>query len=392
VLETGEVQFMPRVDASLLLRPGAEPARVRALQALGLSSHVALPLFARGRIIGILTLATGRSGRVLGVDELAVGQKIAGFAGFAIDNARLHQHTVRALEETDRAYADLAAAREELRDHADALEARVEERTSSLREVNAELEAFTYSVSHDLRTPLQFIRRYAEAVGRETGTILNAESRAHLNRIIGAAMRMDVIIHDLLDYSRMGRGEISLTPRSLDEAVAEAVIQQQAVTQRLGAQILVESPLPPVLTDEASLFQVLSNLLSNALKFTAPGRAPVIRLRAERRDRFVRLWIIDNGIGIHERHHTKIFQLFERVPDATAYPGSGLGLALVRKAVSRMGGSCGLESAPGTGSRFWIDFLAPPGDSGPPPSPPPPPATAYRLIGSEIPGGARIAG
>jgi PAS domain S-box-containing protein len=499
VLETAEAQFAPRADLAQLLGPAPDPVRQRSLQALGLISHVAVPLFARGRIIGILTLATGRSGRTLGAEELALGQKIAGFAGFAIDNARLHQHTVRALADTEqarhraaasegelgrqrlllktiidavpalvayvgpdghvlvhnekyrewlgradpaitgrplaeasaadgpertaahvraalrgetvsyeerlqaggterevavtlrpdpddhgrvrgavfhaydvternRAYADLAAARELLRGHADVLEARVHERTASLRELNAELEAFTYSVSHDLRTPLQFIRRYAEAIGHDDENELGAESRAHLNRIISAAVRMDVIIHDLLGYSRLGRGDVALAPRSLDEAVAETIAQQQAVTQRLGAQIIVESPLPPVLADDAGLFQILSNLISNALKFTSTGRAPMIRLRAEKRDAFVRLWVIDNGIGIHERHHGKIFQLFERGPDTTAYPGTGLGLALVRKAASRMGGRCGLESAPGSGSRFWVDFPAAPasGDSSTP--------------------------
>jgi PAS domain S-box-containing protein len=393
VLETGETRFAPRAEAVPLLASGADPARRQALEALGLVSHLAVPLFARGRIIGILTLATGRSGRVLGAEELALGQKIAGFAGFAIDNARLHQHTVRALADTDRAYADLAAARELLRGHADVLEAKVHERTATLRELNAELEAFTYSVSHDLRTPLQFIRRYAEAVGHDPASDLSPDSRAHLNRIISAAVRMDVIIHDLLGYSRLGRGEVALSAHSLDEAVAEAVAQQQAVTQRLGAQILVDSPLPWVLADEAGLFQILSNLISNALKFTAPGRTPVIRVRAEPRERFVRLWIIDNGIGIQERHHAKIFQLFERVPDTTAYPGTGLGLALVRKAIGRMGGSCGLESAPGAGSRFWVDF---PAATMTTPSPGPGMAPtllpASRLAGTEASGSNRMQG
>jgi PAS domain S-box-containing protein len=389
VLETGEARFAPRAEVAQLA--GADPARRQALEALGLVSHLALPLFARGRIIGILTLATGRSGRILGAGELALGQKIAGFAGFAIDNARLHQHTVRALADTDRAYADLAAARELLRGHADVLEARVHERTATLRELNAELEAFTYSVSHDLRTPLQFIRRFAEAVNHEAGNQLTAESRGHLNRIISAAVRMDVIIHDLLGYSRTGRGEISLAPRSLEEAVAEVIAQHQALSQRLGAQILVDSPLPSVLADEAGLFQVLSNLVSNALKFAAPGRAPVVRLRAEAREHFVRLWVIDNGIGIHERHHAKIFQLFERVPDTTVYPGTGLGLALVRKAVGRMGGVCGLESSPGAGSRFWVDFPAVPAFT-PAPGVPPAAGAASRLAAVEAPGGIRMPG
>lgn len=485
VVETGEAQSTPHVEPAA---PGAtpeEPHRPR-WQALGVHSHLAVPLVARGRIIGVLTLATADSNRTLGADEVSFAQKVASIAGFALDNARLYQRTLRALSgaerarhqmaeseraldrhrallktiidavpalvayigpdgrillhneryrewvgeggdfngrvlsevgtngtseataghlraalggetvsyeavihssgpdrlvaatllpdrdargrvcgvvfhayditERNKAYAELATARELLRCHADELEVRVRERTATLRETNAELEAFTYSVSHDLRTPLQFLRGFAEAIGQDRKNTLTPESEEYLERIVRGAGRMETIIHDLLGYSRLARADMILTPIALDEAVSEAITHHQTAIQRAGARVEVDSPLPRVMADRVGLFQILSNLLSNALKFTAGGVPPVIHVSAEVGPAFTRLWIADNGIGIPARHQEKIFQLFERLHTASEYPGTGVGLALVRKAAVRMGGQCGVESSPGTGSRFWIDF------------------------------------
>jgi PAS domain S-box-containing protein len=457
------------------------------LQALGLASHLVVPLRARGRIAGVLTLATAESGRTLGHEELALVQKISGIAGFALDNARLYRSTRLALESaeearqqtatselalghqrmllktiidavpalvayigpdgryrlhnekyqewlglgvediegktvleltneslrdgvathlssalngetvryenpiqagpltrhmaatlrpdrddagrvcgvvfhaydiTDRkkAYAELAAARELLRCHAEELEARVRQRTATLRETNAELEAFTYSVSHDLRTPLQFVRSFAEAVVDDPANTLSPESEDYLRRILRAATRMDTIIQDLLGYSRLARSEMQLTSIPLGDMISDVATHHQAAIQRAGARVEVEPHLPAVRGDRTGLFQALSNLVSNALKFTVPGRAPVIRIRADETPERVRLWVEDNGIGIAPHHHEKIFKLFERLHGPTEYPGTGIGLSLVRKAVNRMGGTCGVESAPGAGSRFWLDF------------------------------------
>lgn len=487
VVEAGEVQFTPRVDAAFLEACAVDAAHRQRLESLGLISHLGVPLRVRGRITGVMTLATAESARRLGYEELALVQKIAGIAGFALDNARLYRRTRRALAAAEtarrqtadseraldrqrtllqtiidsvpalvayvgregrvllhnrrfeewlgpghgdlrerplaeigrngtgspfpgplaaalegegaayedvfhgdgparqvavtlrpdcdrlghvrgvvfhayditdrqRAYAELATARELLRCHADELEARVRERTATLREANVELEAFTYSVSHDLRTPLQFVRSFAEAIESDRGNRLTPEGADFLQRIIRAAGRMEAIIHDLLGYSRLARADMALVPVPLDELVADVVSHQQAAIQRCGARVDVERPLPAVLADRVGLYQTLSNLLSNALKFSAAGRPPAVRLRAEPRGSVVRLWVEDNGIGIHPRHHDKIFQLFERLHSPSEYPGTGVGLALVRKAVQRMGGQCGVESAPGAGSRFWIDF------------------------------------
>ncbi len=262
------------------------------------------------------------------------------------------------IDELRRAYAELAEARTRLKSHADELEARVRARTATLREANAELEAFTYSVSHDLRTPLQFVRGFAEAIRDDAGRSLSPENRDYLQRIIRAAARMDTIIQDLLGYSRLARAEMQLVPVPLHDILADVLAHHHAPIKQSSASVQLSPDLPAVMADRTGLFQALSNLISNALKFSRPDCAPSITLRAETKDGRVRLWVEDDGIGIDPRHHERIFQLFERLHSASEYPGTGIGLSLVRKAVTRMGGQCGVESAPNAGARFWIEFPA----------------------------------
>ncbi len=255
-----------------------------------------------------------------------------------------------------RAYAELSEAREELRRHAADLEARVNERTANLREANAQLEAFTYSVSHDLRTPLQFIQGFSEALIEDKQNRLTPESEDYVRRITRSASRMDAIIQDLLAYSRLARSELKLVDLPLRELLTEVLAHHQSAIQAKAAQITIAEPLPVVRADHTGTFQAVSNLLSNALKFVPPQSAPSIRVYCETRAESTRLWVEDKGVGIRPEHQERIFRMFERLHTSGEYPGTGIGLSLVRKAVERMGGRCGVESTLGAGSRFWIDF------------------------------------
>ena len=138
--------------------------------------------------------------------------------------------------------------------------------------------------------------------------------------------------------------------------VSSALAQLDGEVREQGAEVSVEAPLADVTGHRATLIQVVANLLGNAFKFVAPGVAPRVRVRAEAREGSVRLWVEDNGIGIPPEHHERIFRVFERLHGIEAYPGTGVGLAIVRRAVARMGGRVGLESAPGRGSAFWIEL------------------------------------
>lgn len=256
-----------------------------------------------------------------------------------------------------KAIASQVAFAIERRKGAQALEVLINERTASLREAIAQMEEFSYSVSHDLRSPVRAMRGYAEALLQDYGVRLDDDGRELLNRIQRNGLRMDRLIQDLLTYSRLTRREIKLEPVSLDKLVPE-VLQQYAEFSPEHADFDLKTPLPDVLAHEPSLTQVLSNLLSNAVKFVRPGTRPRVRIRAETKLDHVRLWIEDNGIGIKPEYQHRLFGMFERIHPEGKYEGTGIGLAIVRKAMERMNGHAGVESDGVSGSRFWIQLSA----------------------------------
>ncbi|MBI3546052.1 MAG: PAS domain S-box protein [Gammaproteobacteria bacterium] len=236
------------------------------------------------------------------------------------------------------------------------LEQRVVERTAELVEINAEMEAFTYTVSHDLRAPLRAVQGMAQALLEDYAVHLDVLGREYAQRLVIAAERMDKLIQDLLSYSRLARAALTVERVSLDDIVRRARELLQADIAKTGAVVQVQKSLPTVLAHAATLEQVVSNLIANAIKFVAPGARPVVKLSAEYRAAGVRLWVEDNGIGIEAEHQQRIFRVFERLHGIETYPGTGIGLAIVHKGVERMDGTVGVESTPGQGSRFWIEL------------------------------------
>ncbi len=239
----------------------------------------------------------------------------------------------------------------------EALERLVNERTASLREAIAQMEEFSYSVSHDLRAPVRAMQGYAKAVMEDYGDRLDKQGHEYLERIVSSSSRMDRLIQDILIYSRVARGDLRLQNISLDKLVRD-IVQQYPLMQPPHAELMVAVPLHQVYGHEPSLTQAISNLLSNAVKFVTAGVMPKVRVWTERRDGEVRLWIRDNGIGIKPEFQHRLFGMFERMHPEKNYEGTGIGLAIVRKAVERMGGSVGVESSGSDGSRFWIQLPA----------------------------------
>jgi PAS domain S-box-containing protein len=250
---------------------------------------------------------------------------------------------------------DLRQAQMKLREHAASLEKTVADRTVELRAINEQLEAFVYSIAHDLRAPLRTMIAFPELLITEYAPGMNETANEMLRRIQRASQFMDKLLVDLLAYGRAARGEISLAPVSLQKVWKNALFQCAGEIEKRDAQIETVNPLPKVQAHETTLGQCLANLLGNALKFVPPESQPQIRFSAEERGGFVRLSVEDNGIGISADQHERIFNVFERVHGGR-YPGTGIGLSIVRKGIERMGGKVGVQSVPEEGARFWIDL------------------------------------
>lgn len=234
------------------------------------------------------------------------------------------------------------------------LEQRVEERTQQLQEANRDLEAFSYTVAHDLRAPLRGIQGFTQALLEDYGDRIDQMGQYYIQQIFSGTERMNDLVQDLLAYSRLSREQIKLAALRLNPVIEEAQAQVAVELQQSGAIVTIAQDLPVIMGYRPILVQMFVNLLSNAIKFVKPGVQPHVQIWAEPEQPMVRLWIADNGIGIAPDYQEQIFGVFERLHTREAYPGTGIGLAIVRKGAERLGGQAGVQSTPGEGSRFWI--------------------------------------
>jgi PAS domain S-box-containing protein len=282
----------------------------------------------------------GAEGRIIGASKIA--RDITERKRIQAELGRLHEATRVEAEERRR-------AEERVRELNQGLETRVRERT-------AELESFSYTIAHDLRAPLRSIRRFSDILTQDYGDRLDAEGRDYLERLAGSASRMDRLIEDLLEYSRIARADIHLRPIQISGILREVQVHLAVDIEDKKARVLVTEVFPVVLGDRMLLTQALTNLVSNALKFVNKGTVPEVSVCAESRETGVRITVRDNGFGIAPEHQERVFQIFERLNASEAYPGTGVGLAIVKKAVQRMNGRLGVESEAGRGSCFWIEL------------------------------------
>jgi signal transduction histidine kinase len=247
----------------------------------------------------------------------------------------------------------LRAANAQLADKATHLEAVVQQRTATLRDTIGELEAFSYSIAHDMRAPLRSMQGFSDILLSDYTDRLDADGRRFLERIAASAERMDKLIQDVLNYSGVVRRELPIETVDVEQLL-RGIVETYPMLAPGHADVMLEGRLPPVLGNEAMLMQIFSNLMGNAVKFVAPGVKPKIRVSAEVHRPNVRFLVRDNGIGIPADQHEKIFAIFQQV--SKNFEGTGIGLAIVKKAVERMGGHVGVRSSPGEGSTFWVEM------------------------------------
>jgi PAS domain S-box-containing protein len=244
---------------------------------------------------------------------------------------------------------DVTALKHAQRELADAnllLEHRIQDRTEQLAEANIELRAFAHTIAHDLRAPLRNVQGYAAALLEDEAATLSATGERFLRRILAVSQHMDRLVTDLLAYSQLARAELRLQPVELDRVVQLALGDMEMQIAAAGARIEAASQLPAVLGNEAVLVQVFENLIGNAIKFVAPGVTPHVRIDAHVNADAAWVRIADNGIGIPEDKRERVFDVFERLHGEDQYQGTGIGLAIVKKGVERLGGTIRVEPAP----------------------------------------------
>jgi signal transduction histidine kinase len=225
-----------------------------------------------------------------------------------------------------------------------------------IEEVNREQETFNYSISHDLRAPLVTINNYAGIIMSDFGSGLDPQAKGMVERIRIAAQRMEDTLKRLQEYSTLAREEVVIQPVNVDSVLTDLLIEHRALIEQKNADILVDRPLPTVRGARVLLGHILSNLLTNAIKYTQPGEAPQVRIFAEVTETHAEVRVVDQGIGIDPQYHQRIFKVFERLHGYSRYPGSGVGLAIARRAVERMNGRIWCESEPGKGSCFIVEL------------------------------------
>lgn len=236
----------------------------------------------------------------------------------------------------------------------ESLEQRVRDRTAELEQANSDLESFSYSVSHDLRAPLRAISGFAEIIARRHRDYLNEEGQRYFANIVEASEQMDRLIDDLLRYSRLGRRVIRLHAINPLQAIDRVVKTLFDRIIESGAELVIPEEMPQVHGDLTLLEQIFTNLLENALTYRSADKLPRIQISSKVTNGHVVIEVSDNGIGIPPAYHQKIFNMFQRLHSQEDYPGTGIGLAIVKKSSNLMDGHVWVESNEGHGSRFFL--------------------------------------
>jgi PAS domain S-box-containing protein len=236
------------------------------------------------------------------------------------------------------------------------LEIRVRERTAELEEKNHELEAFTYSVSHDLKAPLRGMSGYSSLLLENYADRMDEDGRHYLEGIKKSTVKMEQLISDLLAYSRVEQSTFAARSVDLVLLIQNLLKERSEEMEKLGIEVKIDLHIKPVCADADGIAIVLRNLIDNAIKFSSKTTHPRIEIEGHDGEAECQLVIRDNGIGFDMQYSEEIFNIFKRLHRDDDYSGTGIGLAIVRKAIDRMGGKVWAESKPGEGASFFLEI------------------------------------
>jgi len=295
-------------------------------------SFLGIRLSTPDRLYGLLWLLEKLGGDQFGEEDENMLMSLAAQAGIAYENAERYR---------------------EIQQYASGLERRVEERTGELQEANNELEAFSYSVAHDLRAPLRQIHGFAEILKEDSGTQMPAHLRDSVDRIQDGVLKMVALVDGLLQLSQVVRKDLQLEPTELDRLAAEVVrglgpeTKDREIEWKIG-------PLPRIDCDPVLMKQVFANLLANAVKYTRPRQHAVIEVQTQRQGTTCIIMVRDNGVGFDMRYADKLFGVFQRLHSAGEFEGTGAGLAIVHRVLRRHGYRIWAEAEPNKGAAFYF--------------------------------------
>jgi signal transduction histidine kinase len=275
----------------------------------------------------------------------------------SLDVSEAHKRELeREVRERQRAEDALRKTEHGLRLAQDELEHRVAERTASLKDSLNALQNVLYHVAHDLRAPIRAMHGMTELLLEDFAAQPGSLGADCAQRVQDSCRRMDDLTSDLLEYGRLGYEKISMTSVDLTPRFEWILATLEGEMKNSSATVRLNKPLPAVVCDIGIVERVITNLVTNALKFVPEGSPPRIDIWADGVGDYVRVNVRDYGIGIAPEYHEKIFGVFERLHDQETFPGTGIGLAIVKRGIERMGGHVGVESKSGCGSRFWFEL------------------------------------
>jgi signal transduction histidine kinase len=238
------------------------------------------------------------------------------------------------------------------------LESRVKQRTSELEAANKEMESFSYSVSHDMRAPLRTINGYSKIIEKKYGQLLDDDGKEVLQTITDEATRMGKLIDDLLAFSRLGRQDVQKTRVDMNELAGQALKEVLRSEENATKSSISIDNLPSVMADPNLIHQVLTNLLSNAVKYSGRNEEPLIQIGSYKEARAIVYFVKDNGAGFDMQYYNKLFGVFQRLHSQEEFKGTGIGLAIVQKIITRHGGRVWADSTLGRGTTFYFSLPA----------------------------------